>query len=99
MRYRLRRKIPAVNEIKDSKCKRVSSSVAYGYKKIERNKERWYIDEMAAEMYAKFLNHAFQENPSQIARQSERKKILTPIAYYNSVVRKASNPMPTNIYG
>ena len=38
------------------------------------------------------------KGPSQIARQLEREKILTPTAYYYSVGRNAYNPMPVNIY-
>lgn len=49
------KKIRAVNEMKAAKGKRVSSTVAYGYKKIEGDKERWYIDEPAAEVVRKIF--------------------------------------------
>ena len=45
MRRRLSKKIRAVNELKASQGRRVASAVAYGYKKIEGDKEQWYIDE------------------------------------------------------
>lgn len=94
------RKIRAVNEMKAAKGKRVSSTVAYGYKKIEGDKEQWYIDEPAAEVVRKIYDLCLSgRGPSQIARQLEREKILTPTAYLNSVGRKTSNPMPANIYG
>ena len=37
------KKIRAVNELKASQGRRVASAVAYGYKKIEGDKEQWYI--------------------------------------------------------
>ena len=50
------KKIRAVNEMKASKGMRISSTVSYGYKKIEGNKEQWYIDEPAAEIVRKIFN-------------------------------------------
>ena len=77
------KKIRAVNEMKAAKGKRVSSTVAYGYKKIEGDKEQWYIDEPAAEVVRKIYELCLSgKGPSQIARQLEREKILTPTAYY-----------------
>ena len=35
----------------------------------------------------------------QIAKQLEREKILVSTAYFNSIGRKISNPVPENIYG
>jgi site-specific DNA recombinase len=94
------KKIRAVNEMKAAKGKRVSSTVAYGYKKIDGDKEQWYIDEPAAEVVRKIYDLCLSgKGPSQIARQLEQEKILTPTAYFNSVGRKTSNPMPANIYG
>ena len=50
------KKIRAVNEMKAAKGKRVSSSVAYGYKKIDGDKEQWHIDEPAAEVVRKIYD-------------------------------------------
>ena len=50
------KKIRAVNEMKASKGMRISSTVPYGYKKIEGDKEQWYIDEPAAEIVRKIFN-------------------------------------------
>lgn len=91
------KKIRAVNEMKASKTMRIS--VPYGYKKIEGNKEQWYIDGPAAEIVRKIFNLCISgKGPSQIARQLEAEKVLTPTAYFNSVGKKTSNPMPVNIY-
>lgn len=66
------KKIRAVNEMKASKGMRISSTVPYGYKKIEGNKEQWYIDEPAAEIVRKIFNLCISgKGPSQIARQLE----------------------------
>ena len=93
------KKIRAVNEMKASKGMRISSTVPYGYKKIEGNKEQWYIDEPAAEIVKKIFNLCISgKGPSQIARQLETEKVLTPTAYFNSVGKKTSNLMPANIY-
>lgn len=54
------KKIRAVNDMKASKGMRISSTVPYGYKKIEGNKEQWYIDEPAAEIVRKYLIFAFR---------------------------------------
>lgn len=99
------KKIRAVNEMKAKKGQRVASTVAYGYKKIksEDGKERddkWYIDEPAAEVVRKIFELCLAgRGPSQIARQLENEKVLTPTAYFNSIDRKTSNPPPQNIYG
>ena len=94
------KKIRAVNEMKASKGMRISSTVPYGYKKIDGDKEQWYIDEPAAEVVRKIYNLCISgKGPSQIARQLEAEKVLTPTAYFNSIGKKTSNPMPVNIYG
>lgn len=94
------KKIRAVHEMKAAKGKRIASTVAYGYKKIEGDKEQWYIDEPAAEVVKKIYEFCLSgKGPSQIARQLEKEKILTPTAYFNSIGRKTSNPPPKNIYG
>ena len=102
------KKIRAVHEMKAKKGKRIGSSVPYGYKKLkvdkekatEQEKEQWYIDEPAAEVVRKIFEMCLAgKGPSQIARQLEKEKILTPTAYFNSIDRKTSNPTPKNIYG
>lgn len=72
--------------MKASKGMRISSTVPYGYKKVEGNKEQWYIDEPAAEIVRKIFSLCISgKGPSQIARQLEAEKVLTPTAYFNSV--------------
>lgn len=94
------KKIRAVNQMKAAKGQRVSSSVPYGYMKNPDDKRKWLIDEPAAEIVRKIFNLCLAgKGPSQIARQLEKEKVLTPTAYYHSIGKKTSNPMPANIYG
>lgn len=94
------KKIRAVNQMKAAKGQRVSSAVPYGYMKSPDDKRKWLIDEPAAEIVRKIFNLCLAgKGPSQIARQLEKEKILTPMAYYYSIGKKTSNPMPANVYG
>ena len=91
------KKIRAVWQSKAENGKRVSPTVPFGYVKDPGDKEKWLIDEPAAEVvrkiYALFLAGRV---PSQIARQLEKEKILVPSAYYESVGRSHSQKVPTN---
>ena len=93
------KKIRAVNQMKAAKGQRVSSSVPYGYMKNPDDKQKWLIDDPAAEIVRKIFNLCLAgKGPAQIARQLEKEKVLTPTAYYHSIGKKTSNPMPANIY-
>ena len=86
------KKIRTVWQSKSDNGERVSSTVAYGYKKDPENPKQWIIDEPAA----KVVRHIFQLcleglGITKIARRLEAEKILTPTAYYESVGRKARN--------
>ena len=94
------KKIRAVNQMKAAKGLRVSATVPFGYVKDKENKEKWLIDEPAAEIVRKIFDLCIKgKGPSQIAKQLESEKILTPTAYFYSIGRKTSNPMPANVYG
>ena len=93
------KKIRAVWKSKAEHGKRVSSTVPYRYKKSPEDREKWLIDEPAAEVVRKIFHLCLAgRGPSQIARDLEREKILTPTAYYNSIGRAASNASPVNPY-
>lgn len=93
------KKIRAVNQMRAAKGQHVSSAVPYGYMKSPDDKQKWLIDEPAAEIVRKIFNLCLAgKGPSQIARQLEKEKIITPTAYYHSIGKKTSNPMPLNIY-
>ena len=69
-------------------------------KKSETDKKKWVIDEPAAaivkRIFALCLNG---KGPSQIARQLEDEKILSPAGYYDSIGKKHSTKNVKNPYG
>ena len=76
------KKIRAVWQMKAASGNRVSSTVPYGYMKSPDDKEKWIIDEEAAEVVRKIFSFALAgRGVSQIARQLEQEKILVPTAY------------------
>lgn len=93
------KKIRAVWQSKAEKGKRVSPTVPFGYVKDPDDKEKWLIDEPAAEVVRKIYALCLAgRGPSQIARQLEKEKILVPSAYYESVGRSHAQKVPTNPY-
>ena len=92
-------KIRAVNKMKAEKGLRVGTTIPYGYMKEPNGGSQWVIDEPAAEIVRKIFSLCISgRGPSQIARQLEEERILTPTAYFYSIDRKTSNPMPMHIY-
>lgn len=78
---------------------RCSDDAKYGYKKSPNDREQWLIDEPASEVVRKIFNLCLAgRGPSQIARDLEAAKILTPTAYFNSIGRATRNPVPVNPY-
>lgn len=93
------KKIRAVWQSKAENGKRVSPTVPFGYVKDPNDKEKWLIDEPAAEVVRKIYALCLAgRGPSQIARQLEKEKILVPSAYYESVGRSHAQKVPTNPY-
>lgn len=93
------KKIRAVWQSKAENGKRVSPTVPFGYVKDLDDKEKWLIDEPAAEVVRKIYALCLAgRGPSQIARQLEKEKILVPSAYYESVGRSHAQKVPTNPY-
>ncbi|MBQ4448350.1 MAG: recombinase family protein [Clostridia bacterium] len=93
-------KIRQVWKTKSEHGERVSSTVAFGYKRSDTDPKQWVIDEPAAEVvrriYALCLGG---KGPMQIAKLLQREKVLVPTAYYDSIGRKHSSPTPADIYG
>ena len=93
------KKIRAVHKMKAEQGKRISSAVAFGYKKDPEDKTKWIIDEPAAEVVRKIFALCMDgKGPFQIAKQLEEEKILTPTAYYESIGRKVRNAVSENPY-
>ena len=76
------KKIRAVWQMKAASGKRISSTVPYGYMKSSEDKEKWIIDEEAAEVVRRIFSLSLAgRGIAQIARQLEQEKILIPTAY------------------
>lgn len=91
------KKIRAVWQSKADNGKRVSSTVPFGYMKDPNDKEKWLIDEPAAEVVRKIYALCLAgRGPSQIARQLEREQVLIPSAYYESIGRTHARKVESN---
>ena len=90
------KKIRAVWQSKAANGKRVSPTVPYGYVKDPDDKEKWLIDEPAAEVVRKIFALCLAgRGPLQIAKQLEEEKVLVPSAYYESVGRTHAQKVPS----
>ena len=86
------KKIRAVWQSKSDNGERVSSAVAYGYKKSPDDPKQWIIDEPAAKVVRYIFRLCLEGlGVTKIARRLEAEQILTPTAYYNSIGRKSRN--------
>lgn len=93
-------KIRQVWKTKSEHGERVSSTVAFGYKRSEADPKQWVIDEPAAEVVRRIYALCLDgKGPMQIAKLLQREKVLVPTAYYDSIGRKHSTPTPADIYG
>lgn len=91
------KKIRAVWQSKAENGKRVSSTVPFGYVKDPNDKEKWLIDEPAAEVVRKIYALCLAgRGPLQIAKQLEKENILVPSAYYESVGRTHAQKVPSD---
>lgn len=91
------KKIRAVWQSKAENGKRVSPTVPFGYVKDLNDKEKWLIDEPAAEVVRKIYALCLAgRGPLQIAKQLEKENILVPSAYYESVGRTHAQKVPSD---
>lgn len=94
------KKVRAVWAMKAANGKRSNFRVPYGYKRDELDKEKWLVDDAAAEVVQRIYNLCLEGKGSeQIARLLQKEKVLTPTAYYYSVGSSSANrPMPSDPY-
>jgi DNA invertase Pin-like site-specific DNA recombinase len=93
-------KIRQVWKTKSEHGERVSSTVAFGYKRSDNDSRQWEIDEPAAEVVRRIYALCLDgKGPMQIAKLLQREKVLVPTAYYDTIGRKHSSPTPSDIYG
>ena len=91
------KKIRAVWQSKAENGKRVSPTVPFGYVKDLNDKEKWLIDEPAAEVVRKIYALCLAgRGPLQIAKQLEKENILVPSAYYESVGSTHAQKVPSD---
>ena len=92
-------KIRQVWKTKSEHGERVSSHVAFGYKKSPNNKKQWIIDEPAAIVVKRIFSMCLDGmGPLQIAGKLEEEKVLTPSAYYDSIEQKNASKASVNPY-
>ena len=76
------RKIRAVNKAKGERGEPLTTNIPYGYKKDPNDPKHWVIDEEAAEIVRRIFSLCMEgRGPLQIAKQLEKEKVLTPVAY------------------
>lgn len=94
------KKVRAVWAMKAANGKRSNFRVPYGYKRDELDKEKWLVDDAAAEVVQRIYHLCLEgKGPEQIARLLQKEKVLTPTAYYYSVGSSSANrPMPSDPY-
>ena len=91
------KKIRAVWQSKAENGKRVSPTVPFGYVKDPNDKEKWLIDEPAAEVVRKIYALCLAgRGPLQISKQLEEEKTLVPSAYYESIGRTHAQKVPSD---
>ncbi len=89
----------AIWQMKAASGKRISSTVPYGYMKSPEDKEKWIIDEEAAEVVRRIFSLSLAgRGIAQIARQLEQEKILIPTAYKIEKGLSTTHKYPENPY-
>jgi DNA invertase Pin-like site-specific DNA recombinase len=82
-------KVRRVFKSKVESGKPLTSNPPYGYMKDPEDKNKWIIDEPAAEIVRRIYDMCISGlGPEQIARQLSREQIMTPTEYWNSIGRK-----------
>lgn len=94
------KKVRAVWAMKAANGKRSNFRVPYGYRRDELDKEKWLVDDAAAEVVRRIYHLCLEgKGPEQIARLLQKEKVLTPTAYYYSIGSSSANrPMPSDPY-
>ena len=83
-------KVRAVLKNKGESGIPLSHNVPYGYKKDENDKTKWIVDEPSAVVVKEIFSLFIQGHGTcEIARILRERKILTPLAYYESIGKKS----------
>ncbi len=77
------KKIKAVFKAKGESGKHLTTIPPYGYMKDPDDKDRWIIDDEAAKIVKKIFGLCLEGfGPTQIAKQLQAERILTPLAHW-----------------
>lgn len=80
------KKIKAVFKAKGQSGKPLTTNPPYGYLKDKENKNKWIVDEVAAETVKLIFNLCIKGfGPSQIASELKSRKIPTPAEHFKSI--------------
>ena len=83
-------KVRAVFKNKGNSGIPLTTFLPYGYIKDSNNKDKWLVDEPAAEVVKRIYNLCIQGyGTTQIARKLKENGIMTPTEYYRSLGRKS----------
>ena len=83
-------KVRAVFKNKGNSGIPLTTFLPYGYIKDPNNKDKWLVDEPAAEVVRKIYNLCIQGyGTTQIARKLKEDGIMTPTEYYQSLGKKS----------
>ncbi|MBP3200682.1 MAG: recombinase family protein [Lachnospiraceae bacterium] len=86
------KKIKAVMRSKGMSGKPIGARAPYGYKKDDKDKNKWIIDPVSSKVVKKiFMLIKKGYGISSVAHKLEEDKVLTPIAYSKSIGRPAPN--------
>ncbi len=89
------KKIKSTLKMKGESGKPLCSKAPYGYLKSQEDKDKWVIDEIAAEVVKKVFKLCIGgKGPSQIAKQLKADKVLIPSAYFAQMEGKPYSGNP-----
>ncbi|MDR2532333.1 MAG: recombinase family protein [Oscillospiraceae bacterium] len=95
------RKIKAIFKNRTAEGKHVTGSILYGYIHDPTDRQKWLIDEEAAEVVRKIFRLVIEGNGIQkIARILEAEKILTPHSHWKAlgIMTASGQPVTANPY-
>jgi len=80
------KKIRAIFRTKEREGKHVSPAVPYGYLRDKEDKQKWVVDEVAADVVRKIFNMVLDgQGVAKIARTLTEEKVLNPSAHSRTV--------------
>lgn len=86
-------KVREVFQYKGSSGIPLTTNPPYGYCKDLNDKNKWLVDEPAAQVVQKIYAFCMEGfGPTQIAKRLQAERVMTPTEYWSSIGRKCSKP-------